>query len=130
MEIVKKIRDAGIKATVQRVAVYCALTELGHASTDEVFELVRSEYPAITVATVYRVLDLFCEVGLISKLSTPSGKMRYDVTPHDHAHIISGDGVITDYMDDRLTAIIADYFKSNTVGGARIESIKVQLFTT
>ncbi len=128
MEIIEKIRSTGIKATTQRRAVYCALSALGHASADEVAVAVRSDYPAITVATIYRVLDSFCEVGLISKLSTPSGKMQYDITAHDHAHIIDKSGTISDYDDDVLNEMISNYFEGKTVNGAKINSVKVQLF--
>lgn len=129
MDITKIIRNAGIKATAQRKAIYKVLKELGHASADDVACKVRVNEPSITVATVYRVLDSFCEVGLTSRLCTTSGKMHYDITPYDHVHIIDGNGNIQDYEDDTINRTLEAYFSGKSINGKEIKNIKVQLFT-
>lgn len=129
MNITEIIRKAGIKSTAQRRAIYKVLMDLGHASADDVASLVRQSEPAITVATVYRVLDSFCEAGLTSRLCTTSGKMHYDITPYDHVHIIDGCGNISDYQDDTINRTLEAYFRGKSVNGKEIKNIKVQLFT-
>ncbi len=127
MDIAQKIREMGIKATTQRVVVYSTLMELGHTSAEEVATIVRASHPSITIATVYSILDSFCTSGLISRLSTPSGKIHYDVTPYPHHHIYHKDGTVTDYNDPELSAILENYFRGKDIGN-EIESLKLQLF--
>ncbi len=129
MDIAQKIREVGIKATTQRMVVYSALMELGHTSAEEVATTVRMDHPSITVATVYSILDSFCNSGLISRLSTPSGKIHYDVTPYPHHHIYHKDGTITDYEDAELSELLSNYFKNKSIGN-EIESLKLQLFVS
>jgi len=53
---------------------------------DQVYEEVRSRYPEIGKATVYRNLSQLSEEGQIRSLALPSSPMRYDDTvfPHNH----------------------------------------------
>ena len=61
MEGTDKIREAGLKLTPQRKAVYEAMTELRHAPIEEIISSVQSKDKEITLSTVYRILDSFCK---------------------------------------------------------------------
>lgn len=126
-EINAKLRSKGLKVTPQRIAVYKALSELCHASVDDVMELVLKQNPTITVATVYNVLDCFAENGIVSRLNTPKGKLHYDISIDPHHHLITGDGTIIDYDNDGLTAVINDFIQNNPLPHFSIERVSVQL---
>lgn len=126
-EVRDKLRHIGVKVTPQRIAVYQALAELCHASVEEVIVKVASQHPTITIATVYNVLDCFAERGVITRLNTPKGKMYYDISTHDHHHIIADDGTIIDYENTELTNLINDYINSHPLKSFAIERISVQL---
>ena len=122
-EIIKK---AGLKATPQRKIVYEIMTELCHSSIDDVIARVRQINPEITVSTVYRILDSFYEAGLLSKIKHPNGKFIFDITPFEHHHIFTDDGVI-DYIDPELTEIIRKNLKGDAFKNLDINSISIQI---
>jgi len=57
-----------------------------HPTATEVYELVRRRIPSISLATVYRNLELLCEQGLIQCLRG-GDQRRYDADLTDHYHI-------------------------------------------
>ena len=58
-----------------------------HPTADQVYDMVRKKLPRISLATVYRNLDLLAQDGIISKLGTAGAQMRFDGNPADHYHI-------------------------------------------
>lgn len=58
-----------------------------HPTADQVYAMVRKRIPRISLATVYRNLDLLAQAGLISKLETAGVQMRFDGNPVNHYHI-------------------------------------------
>ena len=67
-----------------------------HPSADMVHEMLRSEHPDISLATVYRNLSLFKSQGLITSVATVHGTERFDANTQPHVHFIcnSCDAVI------------------------------------
>ena len=67
-----------------------------HPSADMVHEMLRSEHPDISLATVYRNLSLFKSQGLITSVATVHGTERFDANTEPHVHFIcnSCDAVI------------------------------------
>jgi len=95
-------RGAGLKVTPQRVAVYSMLVKTTqHPSPEEVYSEIRKLSPSISLATVYKILDMFMLKGFIRRVSTQDQVSRYDanLAPHDHL-ICSGCGKIQDIMGD------------------------------
>lgn len=58
-----------------------------HPTADQVYAMVRKRIPRISLATVYRNLDLMAQAGLISKLERAGSRMRFDGNPANHYHI-------------------------------------------
>ena len=67
-----------------------------HPSAETVHEMLRSEHPDISLATVYRNLALFKKQGLIQSIGTVNGIERFDANTEPHVHFIctSCDAVI------------------------------------
>lgn len=57
-----------------------------HLSADELYERVKKSMPRISLATVYRNLEILSEAGFIAKLEISGRQKRfdYDVSEHDH----------------------------------------------
>lgn len=99
------LRRAGLRATSTRVEVLLALAGLpGHPQADEVAAAVG---PQAHRATVYRVLETFLEVGIVTHVHLPSGAVAYhlpradEVKPHLHARCHDC-GVVVDLPGDLL----------------------------
>ena len=59
-----------------------------HPSADWVHAQIRSEFPDISLGTVYRNLALFKQQGTIASLGTVNGVERFDGNTHPHVHFI------------------------------------------
>lgn len=88
-KINSQLAARGYKLTSQRDATLQVLLEheKDHMSAEEIFMLVRKKNPRIGIATVYRVLELFCELHIIEKMNFGDGVARYDLRSDDHEHM-------------------------------------------
>ena len=88
-EFVARCRKRGIAVTPQRLAVIQALlASENHPSTDEICAAVRRKNPHVSLATVHRILDQFCEVGEARKLTLLHDAARYDGNVEPHHHVL------------------------------------------
>lgn len=58
-----------------------------HPTADEVYEAARLRIPRISLATVYRNLEILAEEGMIQKLQVSGAQMRFDGNSDEHCHI-------------------------------------------
>lgn len=58
-----------------------------HLTADELYQRIRKKMPRISLATVYRNLEILSEVGLIKKLEVSGRQKRFDWKTEDHDHI-------------------------------------------
>ncbi len=59
----------------------------GHATAEEVYQLVHEEYPNISKATVYRNLNRLAEMNEIRKVEVFGGAQRFDCRRNPHYHV-------------------------------------------
>jgi len=83
------LKAKGFKMTPQRELIIRSFFELGqHVSVEELYQKVRSRYPAVGYSTVWRNLKLICRVGLAEEVNVGDGITRYDrVTKVPHGHL-------------------------------------------
>lgn len=106
------LREKGLRVTKQRVLVLEALSFCSerHVTAEEIFELVKVDYPEIGLATVYRTIQLLLELHLIDRINLDDGYVRYEIgdwsekeTKHHHHHLICLEcGSILSFQDDLL----------------------------
>jgi len=128
-EITQWLTDKKLKVTPQRVAILEAIICLNnHPTADAIVDYIREKNPNIAVATVYKVLDVLVENGLIYKVKTEAGLMRYEAVAESHHHIYCSDSDrIEDYFDDELNDLLNNYFRNKKIPGFDIEDIKLQI---
>jgi Fur family peroxide stress response transcriptional regulator len=82
-----KCREAGLKITPQRMAVYKVLIESKqHPSAEVVFRKVREEIPNISLDTVNRTLLTLAEIGAASIVEGSGDVKRFDGKLETHQH--------------------------------------------
>lgn len=107
-------RDHGLKLTIQRLAIFNSIiSRKDHPSTEQVYESLKEKYPTISLATIYKTLHIFNELGLIQELNFSDGNIRYDPNMELHINIVCIKcGRIIDYnnkkVKDLWQPIIAD----------------------
>lgn len=89
------LREEGYKLTTQREAILNAIIENQekHLSPEEIYDIVRLNYPDIGIATVYRTLQLLEKLSIIYKVNFDDGYNRYELNynsenEHHHHHLI------------------------------------------
>jgi Fe2+ or Zn2+ uptake regulation protein len=83
----KALREAGLKATPQRLAILRSLAgDETHPTAQELHERLSAEFPSLSVATVYNTLSALTRIARCIPLEL-GGPLRFDpnVQPHDHA---------------------------------------------
>jgi Fur family peroxide stress response transcriptional regulator len=74
--------------SAQKMMIKDALMRLDHPTASEVYEYIRKIYPNISLGTVYRNLGLMAESGEILRISMGNSPDRFDISTHDHIHVI------------------------------------------
>lgn len=108
----ERLREKGLKVTRQRLLVLQTLAENGgrHMAAEDIYELIREDYPDIGLATVYRTLQLLLEMQLVDRINLDDGCVRYEIghlfegdTKHNHHHLICRTcGKVLPFEDDLL----------------------------
>ena len=123
-----KIKEAGLKATPQRIAIYEAMRKLGHACVDMVAEELKKSFPTLTIATIYNVLESFVNAGLLVRRFSSNNKMYFDVNVYEHAHFYDTEmNAYEDYHDPELVKIVMEYISSKNIDNFDIKSVDIQL---
>lgn len=112
-EIHKILSTNGLKITPQRYAVLEAVMNLGnHPAADSIILFIKKKHPNIAVGTVYKILELFVENGIIKRVKTEKDIMRYDAVHEKHHHLYCSESErIEDYYDEELNQLLQNYFK-------------------
>lgn len=96
---VERLRNAGLRVTPQRRAVWAAFEggASGHLTADEVFERARYKLPELARATVYNSLAELVRAGLLQTVEG-LGAVRYDpnLDPGHHHFRCRGCGGLYD----------------------------------
>lgn len=128
-QIKQKLKDAGLRVTPQRHAILEAVYSLGnHPSAEQVIDYIRVRYPGIATGTVYNVLDVMVESGLVKRVKTDKDAMRYDAIMNRHHHIYCAESDrIEDYFDEELDELLQAYFRKKKLQDFKIEDIILQI---
>ncbi|MBE3519677.1 MAG: transcriptional repressor [Firmicutes bacterium] len=107
--IVKRLRDAGLKVTPQRLAIYTALLDTrAHPTAEEICRVVKKSIPGLSFNTVYKTLLSLEEKGLVQRLDVGQGCDRFDANTRSHVHLVCLKcGKVSDFGDD-TPACVAD----------------------
>ena len=125
-EFIVRSKDLGIKVTPQRVAIYKELASTDqHPSTETIYKKIKDYYPNISLTTVYRTLETFEKLGLISVVNLLYNAARYDANLEPHHHIVCTECMkLEDVYDEALINLdVSD----KTLGSYKIEGYSVLL---
>lgn len=85
----QKCRNATLSVTPQRLAIYKALVQdTSHPRPEKIHAKIISEFPTISLATVYKTCETFEKHNIISRVTPLHNTVRYDSITKRHHHII------------------------------------------
>ena len=104
-----RLRAVGQRVTPQRLLILGAFTAGDHLIADEVYARVAAITPAVNRSTVYRTLELFRDLGLISETDLGGDARYYELLGSGrHHHLICRDcGQIAELDDDLVAPLSA-----------------------
>jgi len=118
--------EHGIAVTHQRQVLYEVMQGMsGHPSPEEVYARVKKKIPAISLATVYKNINLFVESGVFRKMSMHHGSVRVEMNSQAHHHMVcSKCKVITDIGEKDLGLVST---RTRLPGGFLVERYAVDV---
>lgn len=109
IRINEKLKNSGYKLTTQRKLILENLMshEGEHLTIEELYDIVKEDFKDIGLATVYRTMQLFEDIDVVSKLNLDEGCYRYELVhvdeQHRHHHLICiRCGKVTEVKGDLL----------------------------
>ena len=116
----------GQRLTEQRSAVFRFLySNTRHPTADEVFTAVRSQISDISLATVYKALEMLVSCGLATKLSYADGSARYDPRTDDHFHArCLACGMVRDVQGSSVSGVLPSIQPAD---GFRVEGYRLEV---
>lgn len=88
MNYMNLLKEHGLKATPQRISVLKILNRHMHPTIDELYEEICAENPSVSLATVYKNLNMLKDEGLVVEVNMPNQKARYDIFEEPHVHVV------------------------------------------
>jgi Fur family peroxide stress response transcriptional regulator len=87
MDFIPYLKERRLKATPQRISILKILDQHMHPSIDELYEDLRKKFPTISLATIYKNLNILKQTGIVIEING-NGKQKLDIYIHPHAHIV------------------------------------------
>jgi Fur family peroxide stress response transcriptional regulator len=106
--IIDILRKKGYKATPQRIAI-CrfALQSRDHPTAQRIYDEVRKVHPTVSLATVYKTLQILTEHGLVQELDLPGSQARFDSYVEPHINLVCMRcGKIQDFKDNAAREMV------------------------
>ncbi|MFX1337877.1 MAG: Fur family transcriptional regulator [Promethearchaeota archaeon] len=103
-ELFALFRKNGYKVTTQRLAIYKFIKpRKDHPTADQIYQELKTDYPTLSLGTIYKTLHTLKELGLIQELGFNEGKIRYDPNMEPHINLVCVKcGKIVDYKSDNV----------------------------
>lgn len=89
-QVVETLRLKGYRLTPQRIIILTIIASGdGHMGVDEVFRKAKDAYPYMDIATVYRTLHLFKDLGVVTEVAIGE-RLHYELTEpgEHHQHMV------------------------------------------
>ena len=87
-EVTALLREKGFKVTPQRLAIYNVLSNTTeHPSAEMIFSKLQEFYPTMSLATVYKTIEILREIELVQILNVGEESFRYDANTDTHPHV-------------------------------------------
>jgi Fur family transcriptional regulator, peroxide stress response regulator len=88
-QLIAKLRENQFRLTPQRVELIRLIaTSEGHPSAARLYSQVKAQFPTMSLATVYKTLDLLKELGEVLEISLRDDSHYDGNKPYPHPHLI------------------------------------------
>ena len=82
------LRAHHLKATPQRLEIANTLYQRGHVNIEDLYETMLKKFNSISLATIYKNINLMIENAFIQEVKIPNAKSVYELTKEAHSHLV------------------------------------------
>ena len=82
------LREHHLKATPQRLEIANALGINGHMTIENLYAVMRKKFNSISLATIYKNINLMIENAFIQEVKIPNEKSVYELSKETHSHLV------------------------------------------
>ncbi|MFZ2310677.1 MAG: transcriptional repressor [Patescibacteria group bacterium] len=83
------VKSKGLPLTPQKLEIFRIIaSSCSHPQAPEIYEQVKKNFENISLATVYKNLIQFQDLGLVTEITLPSAPSRYDAKLDTHSHAV------------------------------------------
>lgn len=113
--LVTTLKSKNCKITPQRLAIYNIIEgSRDHLNAEAIYKMLAPQYPTISLATVYKSLELFTQLGLIQTINIGENSFRYDYNPSSHPHLVCTNCLTVVDLDQDLFPKLTTLIESST----------------
>lgn len=126
-ELEQKCIDAGLKMTGQRRVILEVLESADdHPSVETLYMRSKEKDNSISIATVYRTLNLLDQMNLVKKHDFNENHARFEANLENHYHFIDvHTGEVVEFKDEKLDARLREIADSL---GCELVDRRVELY--
>ncbi len=88
MDYMKILKNYNLKITPQRLEIVDILYKNGHITIDDLYQLLKERFPSLSLATVYKNINMMCDKLVVSEVKIPNNKSLYELNREEHSHIL------------------------------------------
>ena len=107
-DLIDRCAEKGLRMTAPRKVIAQVLQDAqDHPDVEELHRRASAIDPGISLATVYRTVKLFEEIGIAEKVDFGDGRARYEDADRDHHdHLIDlTTGHVIEFVDPEIEAL-------------------------
>ena len=105
----QQLRATGGRLTSERLAILRVLAQdPSHPSAEDIYRQVKADFPALSLATVYKTLAVWEAMGEALAVATVKETSRYDgLNPYPHPHLVCTEcGSVVDLQASEVAALL------------------------
>lgn len=106
--LINELQTRGMRVTPQRAIIFEAVENLeGHVTAEDIFQEVQRVNPYISLATVYRTLELLQDLNLVTPTNLGGSQTFFALEGHGtHHHLVCQQcGNIQEFSDELLESL-------------------------
>lgn len=88
MNFEELLKENHLKVTPQRMAILQEIYKAGHINIEDIYENIKTLYPSMSLATIYKNLTSMQEANIVRELKVPNQKQKYELCRHPHVHLV------------------------------------------
>jgi len=87
-QFVDMLKEHGLKATLQRIAILSSIESVGHMDVEEIYAKVLEAHPTVSLATIYKNILTMVSKGVLVEIPISGKKPKYEISKKQHLHFI------------------------------------------